>query len=81
MGKLIDYNKLDKCVLAFEKLYEELELDLDEQKLIWDILRDRREQKLAKMRSDTYLGDMSGGLLGSIFRKTKKQLKHETGEE
>lgn len=72
--KLINYEKLDQCVRKFEEVVKELELDMDEWKLVLDILRDRREQQLAKSRTDDYIGGMGGGLIGSIFKKTKKEV-------
>ena len=54
---------------------------IDEEKLLMDILKDRRETKLMKLRTDDYLGNFNNSLFGSIFKKAKKESEKEEGDE
>ena len=79
--KLINYDRLDRLVKSFEEWKENQELDIDEEKLLMDILKDRRETKLMKLRTDDYLGNFNNSLFGSIFKKAKKESEKEEGDE
>lgn len=73
--KLINYDRLNHLVLGFEQWRDSEGLDLDEEKLLMDILKERRETKLSKMKADDYISNMSGGIIGSLFKKTAKVIK------
>ena len=75
MEKMINYARLGELVRWHENWIKEEALDLDEQKLLLDILIDRRLQRLNKMRASDMVGNIS---LGGLFKKIKKQ--QEGGE-
>ena len=78
MEKLINYKRLDDLVKRFEAFIKEQEIDLDEQKLLFDILRDRREQALNQMRARDMTMNMP---LGGLFKKLTKSMQKPDEDE
>jgi hypothetical protein len=77
MAKIINYERLTEIIQKVELLYSVEGVDLDEQKLVMEILRDRREQALNKIRaSDMAMSMPFGGLL-----KKLGGLKNDNPEE
>ncbi len=69
MDKLINYARLEQLVADFEAFLKENKLDADEQKLLMDIMRDRREQALNKIRASDMAMNMP---FGSLFKKVAR---------
>ena len=77
--KLINYTRLTELVNLFEKLLKDEGIDIDEEKLLMDVLRDRREQKLNKLKMSDAMGSLPlGGLLGRV---TKSLTRDKDDEE
>ena len=69
--KLINYEKLDELVRKYELLFiTEEELDIDEQKLLLQILLDRRDKKYQDLRMKDSVNNMP---LGSLMKKILKK--------
>lgn len=69
MSKLIDYGRLTDLVKKHEAFMRAEELDMDEEKLLMDILKDRRDQRLQKVRAKDMIGQMPlGGLMSRIMK-------------
>jgi hypothetical protein len=65
---------MEAALKKWNELVEELDLDIYEQRILTEDITTRRKNRLAEMRSNDYLGNMSGGLFGSMFKKAKKEI-------
>lgn len=60
-----------------EALLEELGLNIDEERLLMDIIIDRLENEIRRMKTNDYLGGLSGGVFSSLLKKSKKAVEEE----
>jgi len=55
--KLINYDKLDRLVKDFEAMKAKYLLDIDEEKLLLDVLSDRRLNRFQDMRAKVTMAE------------------------
>lgn len=72
--KIINYKKLDIVVKDTIGLFNKHNLDLDEQRLILNIMEDRRINEINKLKTSDALSNIP---FASLFKKASKELKEE----
>jgi len=67
--EVINYKRLDGIIKKIEKIViQEEELDYVEQKLLYDILLDRRMDRINKVRMNDSVGNMDfGGIIKRVM--------------
>jgi len=78
-NKLIDYSRVDELVKDYENLFlVDHSLDMDEEKLFLEVLKDRREVKYQNIRMKDSVSNMP---LGGLFKKLTKTAMGKGDEE
>ena len=74
MANIIDFDALEKVIKAYDAMLKEYGVAMDEEKLLLDVLTDRRNMRIANLRASDMVGKVP---LGGLF---KKIMKHQEDE-
>lgn len=68
---MIDFGKVGKVISDIEKVWQNYELNITEQKLILDILQERHTKKVQDLRASDMVNNMPlGGIFGRVMKST-----------